>query len=93
LRRRGKDDGRGLQQAGRWVKPEEGWRGRISTEVPIETVTTTTYLGKRCRGQGTRPNSWGTLNTKLKIWGMKNKSKVLEKCPWIATTANAIPAK
>jgi hypothetical protein len=33
------------------------------------------------------------LDTKLKIWGMKNKSKVLEKCPWIATTANAIPAK
>jgi hypothetical protein len=30
---------------------------------------------------------------KLKIWGMKNKIRVFEKCPWMATAEKAIPAK
>lgn len=49
------------------------------------------YLGTLCRGQGTSPNSCGQESRKLKICGMKNSSKVFEKCAWIPTTANAIP--
>ena len=37
-----------------------------------------THLGTRCRGQGTSPNSCGHDRTKLKIWGRKKRSNVLE---------------
>ena len=37
------------------------------------------YLGRRCLGQGMRPNSCGTEYRKLRIWGMKKRSIVLLK--------------
>ena len=51
------------------------------------------YFGRRCLGQGINLNNCGTDNKKLKICGMKNKSKNLLKCPKIPTTANVMPEK
>ena len=56
-------------------------------------TATRTYLGTRCLGHGTRPNSCGQESRKLKICGMKNSKSVFEKCACIPTTANAIPAR
>lgn len=52
-----------------------------------------THRGIRCLGHGTSPNNCGQLSRKLNTCGIKNKSSVFEKWPWIPTTANAMPLK
>jgi hypothetical protein len=48
--------------------------------VPSEkTEYTTTYVGRRWRGQGTNLNSWGVEKRKLKTWGRKKRRSVLLK--------------
>lgn len=51
------------------------------------------YLGKRCRGQGTKWKSCGVEQRKFKICGTKKSKSVLLKCPKMPTTAKVIPAK
>lgn len=51
------------------------------------------YLGKRCRGQGTKWKSCGMEYRKLNTCGMKNSRSVLLKWPRMPTTANVIPAR
>ena len=45
----------------------------LKTLMLIPTVSVAgSYLGSRCRGQGTRWNSWGTEYTKFATWSERN---------------------
>lgn len=83
---------------GAWIQKTRLWIQPITNKTTQCIISNKNrqglkYLGKRCLGQGSIWNSWGTEKMKLPIWGIKKSRAVLLKCPRMATTATVMPEK
>jgi hypothetical protein len=73
--------GKSAKEAVKWDVVRLRLDCRILLNIAKKSKCNLAHRGNRCLGHGTRPNNCGQLRRKLNICGMKNSSRVLEKCP------------